>query len=648
MCGIAGFLNLDGEPASAELLSRMTAAIAHRGPDGSGLHVDANAALGHRRLAILDLSDAGRQPMSTDDGRFVISYNGEVYNFRELRRELESLGHHFHSQTDTEVVLRSFVEWGSDCLIRFNGMFAFAIWDHRQRELFLARDRYGIKPLHYAIVGETFLFASEIKGLFAHSAIRAEIDPEALVEYFTFQNLISDRSLYRGVRMLPAGSSLVVSAEKRHATLTPRRYWNFRFEEPQNPASEDEYREELLRLFRQAVERQLVSDVEVGAYLSGGMDSGSINAVASRLHARWQTFTCGFDMATASESERRFDERAAAVRISSLLGTTHHERTLKAADMERGVAPVAWHLDEPRVGQSYPNYYAAELAGEHVKVVLSGTGGDELFGGYPWRYYPQVGSSSFGQFADRYYQFWQRLVPEQQRRDFFAPIWSEVRHVDTRGLFDELLAGGSTSGNLLNDTLTPEAAVNLCLDFESRTFLHGLLAVEDKLSMAHGLESRVPFLDNDLVDFAMRLPVRHKLGRLDKVTTLLRSEQTSRGSTDSNLLDGYIHNPRDGKTLLRDAMSRLLPEEITKAGKQGFSAPDAAWFRQESLNYVRCTLDGPDSKLGEFLDPAAVRNLVNEHADGRANRRLLIWSLLNLEHCLRAFCERKTETLAAA
>ncbi|MGE3313509.1 MAG: asparagine synthase (glutamine-hydrolyzing) [Planctomycetaceae bacterium] len=644
MCGIAGFLNLDGEPASAELLSRMTAAVAHRGPDGSGLHVEANAALGHRRLAILDLSDAGRQPMSTDDGRFVISYNGEVYNFRELRRELESCGHSFRSQTDTEVVLRAYVEWGEACLNRLNGMFAFAIWDRRKRELFLARDRYGIKPLHYARIGATFLFASEIKGLFAHTALRPEIDPEALVEYFTFQNLISDRSLYRGVRMLPAGSSLVVSAANRDAAIVPRRYWSFRFEEPTNPASEAEYREELVRLFRQAVERQLVSDVEVGAYLSGGMDSGSINAVASRSHARWQTFTCGFDMTTASESERRFDERSAAAKISSLLGTTHHERVLNAGDLERGVAPVAWHLDEPRVGQSYPNYYAAELASEHVKVVLSGTGGDEFFGGYPWRYYPQVGSNRFGEFTDRYYQFWQRLVPEQSRREFFAPIWREVRHVDTRSLFHELLAG---DGNSHNASLTPEACVNLCLDFEARTFLHGLLAVEDKLSMAHGLESRVPFLDNDLVDFAMQLPVRQKLGRLDEIAKLLRSDGAGRAA-NSNLLDGYIHNPRDGKTLLRDAMNRLLPEEITKAGKQGFSAPDAAWFRQESLNYVRRTLDGPDSKLAEFLDPAAVRAVLDEHAEGRRNRRLLIWSLLSVEQCLRSSCEQRTESLAAA
>lgn len=643
MCGIAGFINIDGEPASAEVLLRMTGAVAHRGPDGSGEHIERNVALGHRRLAILDLSFAGRQPMSTDDGRFVITYNGEVYNFRELRRELELCGRSFRSQTDTEVVLQAYAEWGEDSLDRFNGMFSFAVWDRFRRELFLARDRYGIKPLHFAQAGGAFLFASEIKALFAHPNVRAEIDPESLAEYFTFQNLISDRSLFRGVRMLPAGSCLRLSADETRVPA-PRRYWSFRFDEPDSSLTKDEYRAELLRLFRQAVNRQLVSDVPVGAYLSGGMDSGSINAVASRAHARWQTFTCGFDMTSASEAEQRFDERAAASRIGQILGTEHHERTLSAFDMERAISPVAWHLDEPRVGQSYPNFYAAELASQHVKVVLSGTGGDEIFGGYPWRYYPHATCRSFDDFAASYFRQWQRLVPDNRRRELFAPIWGDVQNFDARAYFRDVLGAGQR-----NPTIHPESIVNLCLDFEARTFLHGLLAVEDKLSMAHGIETRVPFLDNDLVDFAMRLPVKYKLGRLDEVVALLRSSEfDATNQTNGQRLDKYIHNPCDGKVLLREAMSSLLPSEITAAGKQGFSAPDAAWFRNESLASVRRILTAPGARIADFLNRNVVRSFIDEHAERRANHRLLIWSLWNVEHCLQLFCGNTAESLAAA
>jgi len=636
MCGIAGLYNLDDEP----------------GPDGQGISVHGPIGLGHRRLAILDLTPAGRQPMETAEGRFAISYNGEVYNFRELRGQLASLGHAFRSQTDTEVVLHAFAEWGPDCLRRFNGMFAFAVWDRERRALFLARDRYGIKPLHYARCRNAFLFASELKGLFAHPNCRPEIDPAALVEYLTFQNLLADRSLFRDVRLLPAGCWMEVTPAGRDAGVTPapQRYWDFNFQEPERPADDQEYREEVLRLFRQAVRRQLVSDVEVGAYLSGGMDSGSITAVASQQLGRLRTFTCGFDLASAVNGELACDERASARRMSSLFGTVHHEAVIRPPDMERAVPRVAWHLEEPRVGQSYPNYYAAELAARHVKVVLSGTGGDELFGGYPWRYYPCVVGRSFDEFADAYYRQWRRLIPAEREPDVFRPIAREARHVSPRNIFGRVL--GEPRGGAAP---RPEDLVNRCLEFEARTFLHGLLVVEDKLSMAHGLETRVPFLDNDLVDFAMTIPARLKLGRLGEVARLHGRRHGAEHldafadpSADAARWNELIRNPRDGKLVLRQAMSRLLPDDIVTAGKRGFSAPDEAWFRRDSLDYVRQTLDGPETRIHEFLDADAIRRLVNDHAEGRTNRRLLIWSLLSVEHCLRSFCEKETSALAAA
>ncbi|MFP5501369.1 MAG: asparagine synthase (glutamine-hydrolyzing), partial [Candidatus Sericytochromatia bacterium] len=291
MCGIAGILHLDAQPASQVLLRRMTDAIAHRGPDGEGQLVEGAVGLGHRRLAILDLTPAGHQPMPGAGGRYVITFNGEIYNFMELRAELESRGHGFRSRTDTEVVLAAFAEWGEHAVERLNGMFAFAIWDRERRELFLARDRYGVKPLYYTLQGQTLLFGSEVKAILAHPDTRTELDRPALLEYFTFQNFFTDRTLYKGVRILPAGTFMRVGLGGS-GLPEPTRYWDFQFTEPEDAGDEREYAEELDRLFRQAVNRQLVSDVEVGAYLSGGMDSGSITALAAKQIPDLKTFTC--------------------------------------------------------------------------------------------------------------------------------------------------------------------------------------------------------------------------------------------------------------------------------------------------------------------------------------------------------------------
>jgi len=617
MCGVAGILNLGGEPASPAALKRMTDAIAHRGPDGEGHFADGALGLGHRRLAIIDLSLAGRQPMATQDGRFVVSYNGELYNFHELRKELEALGHAFVSRSDTEVLLAAWAQWGVKALDRFNGMFAFALWDAKERSLTLARDRFGVKPLYYARVGDAFLFGSEVKAILAHGAYRTALDKEALLEYFTFQNFFTDRTLFKDVRLLPAGSYLVVADTSR-----PKRYWDYHFREPARAATEAEYIEELDRLFRQAVERQLVSDVDVGAYLSGGMDSGSITALAARRLPYIKTFTTGFDLSSASGVELGFDEREKAERMSYLFKTEHYEMVLKAGDMERVMARLTHHLEEPRVGQSYPNFYTAQLAGKFVKVVLGGSGGDELFGGYPWRYYRAVVNDDFEHYIDKYYAFWQRLIPNEAIQGVFSPIRNDVRNVWTRDIFRDVFSDHA------NTLTTPEEYVNHSLYFEAKTFLHGLLVVEDKLSMAHGLESRVPFLDNDLVEFAMQVPVRMKLGNLAEVIRINENEPGLKTNK-------YYDKTRDGKLLLRKAMRRHVPHEVTRREKQGFAAPDASWFKGESIEYVRRALLGRNVRIYEYLDRASVTKLVDQHLAGQVNRRLLIWSLLNFE----AWCE---------
>lgn len=622
MCGIAGALNFNREAVSPTEIKRMTEAIKHRGPDGEGHYVSKNVALGHRRLAIIDLSPLGHQPMMTENKRYVITYNGELYNFQEMRIELESLGYQFRSKTDTEVVLNAYAEWGPECLGRFNGMFAFAIWDEVEQELFLARDRYGIKPLYFTQQGSTFLFGSEIKALIAQGSYQTKINKEALLEYFTFQNFFTDKTLFAGVHLFPAGCWMKIEGGLKSAP-EPQRYWDYNFIESASPGTEDEYLEELDRLFKQAVKRQLISDVDVGSYLSGGMDSGSITAVAAKQLPFMKSFTVGFDLSSASGVELAFDERKKAEHMSYQFKTEHYEMVLKAGDMERILPKMSLHLEEPRVGQSYPNFYAAQLASKFVKVVLSGVGGDELFAGYPWRYYRAVINDDFEHYIDKYYSFWQRLIPNVHIRQVFSPIWKDVQNVWTRDIFRDVFPREQAP-------ITPEDYVNSSLYFEAKTFLSGLLLVEDKLSMAHSLETRVPFLDNDLVDFAMKVPTKFKLGNLREVVRLNENEPGPKTTK-------FFDQTRDGKLLLRKAMRRHIPDAVTDREKQGFSAPDSSWFKGESIEYVRRIVGDSKSPIYDFLDKTAINSLVNEHLEGRVNRRLLIWSILNFHNWCKSF-----------
>lgn len=620
MCGITGLINLDNSPVSPVILKRMTDAVAHRGPDSEGHWIEGNVGLGQRRLAIIDLSPAGHQPMISANHRYVFVYNGEIYNYRELRAELAAAGYWFRSQTDTEVALNALAHWGHDALLKFNGMFALALWDRKEQTLLLARDRYGIKPLYYARQGNTFAFGSEQKAILAQPGFQRRLNKPALLEYFTFQNIFTSQTLLEDVYLLPAGHYAVVAVGYPEPQLT--RYWDYHFREPDRPASREEYIEELDRLFRQAVSRQLVSDVEIGAYLSGGMDSGSITAIAAQQLPHLKSFTCGFDLSSASGLELSFDERAKAEAMSARFKTEHYEMVLKAGDMERCLSRLAWHLEEPRVGQSYPNFYAAQLASKFVKVVLSGCGGDELFGGYPWRYYRAANAQNFEQFIDQYYVYWQRLIPNSVLAKVFAPIWSEVRHVWTRDIFRNVFLSHK------NALERPEDYINHSLYFEAKTFLHGLFIVEDKLSMAHGLETRVPFMDNDLVEFAMRCPVALKLNNLHNV---LRIDENKLAKKQE-----FFRRTNDGKQILREMMARYIPAEIAQAEKQGFSAPDASWFKGESIEFVRRVLLEGKPLIYEVLDRDTVISLVNEHLRGERNRRLLIWSLLNVTMWMEA------------
>lgn len=627
MCGIAGIYDLSGQPVSLAQVQRMTDALVHRGPDGQGQLAEENLGLGHRRLAVIDLTPAAAQPMASGSGHCVLVYNGEVYNFQSLRAELQALGYRFHSTSDTEVVLNAYEVWGERCVERFNGMFAFAIWDRRSRQLFLARDRYGVKPLYYAFVGGVFLFGSEIKAMLTHPRLSAGVDIEALDEYFTFQNILSDRTLFANVRVLPAGCTMSVGPD---ASRPPRarRYWDYRFDSRGFDLTEDETTQRVQSLFEQAVTRQLVSDVPVGSYLSGGIDSGSITAVSARHIPRIHTFTCGFDLSSASGLEMGFDERPVAEVMANLFKTEHYEVVLHAGDMEHVLPELIWHLEDLRVGQCYPNYYVARLASKFVKVVLSGSGGDEVFAGYPWRYYRGNPGGDVRTFASQYFESWQRLLPGQSRRTFFREdVARRLGEHEPATAFRDVLAGS----DLPLDSV--ENAINASLYFECKTFLHGLFIVEDKLSMAHSLESRVPFMDNDLVDFALTIPPRFKLRQLLEKPSLNEDETGTKAM--------YRHvSSTDGKIVLREAMNRIIPDSVRQRAKQGFSAPDASWFRGESVGYVNRLLRDKRARIYDFLDPASVERVLDEHVSGTVNRRLLIWSMLSFEWWCRAFLDR--------
>jgi asparagine synthase (glutamine-hydrolysing) len=622
MCGIAGLLvprGADKAPDEATL-RRMADAIAHRGPDGAGVWIEDGVGLAHRRLAIIDLSERAAQPMVSPSGRFVIVFNGEIYNYRELRAPLVEAGVRFRSASDTEVLLALLDRDGIGALGALNGMFAFAAWDRRERVLHLARDRFGVKPLYYRHGPGGVAFGSEIKAILAAGA-PCVMDAEALREYLTFQNFFTRRTLFKDIHLLPNGTRLEISAD---GTMRETRYWDFDFREPAVKMDETEAAELLDVLLDRAVERQLVSDVPIGSWLSGGMDSGAISCLAAKRTERLTSFTVGFDLRSASGLELAFDERPAAEHMSYLFGTEHYEMVLKAGDMERCMPALAHHLEEPRVGQSYPNFYAAKLGGRFVKVVLSGTGGDELFGGYPWRYYRAMGGASFDEYIDRYYSFWQRLLPDSRMAGILAPLGARGDGFSAKKVFRDVF------GARVDDPASPEAHIKNSLQFEAKTFLQGLLVVEDKLSMAHGLESRVPFLDNDLVDFAMSLPCALLLSNLQAAVPVNENLPGDKPAA-------YFAATSDGKRLLRRVMSRYVPAEIYDRKKQGFSAPDASWYRGESIDYVRRALMGKDALVFDLLDRTIVHELVDDHISGRENRRLLIWSLLSLEAWLKRF-----------
>lgn len=623
MCGFSGIFNLDGDNINIETLIKMSDSIAHRGPDDDGIHIKENYGIAHRRLSILDTSEKGKQPMFSKNKKWCVAFNGCIYNYKEIRSELISKGYSFCSNSDTEVITEGLNEYGLSIVNKFNGMFAIAAFNIEENALYLIRDRYGIKPLYYYFNGKSIIFASEIKAILKNPQYKTKINPSAVNEYFTFQNLFSYQSFFADIKMLPPAN--ITKIDRNTNFIKHNSYWDFDFTKPDYKISYEDALEETERLFKQAVQRQMISDVPVGSYLSGGMDSGSITAIASNEIENLKTFTCGFDLSKVTGREANFDERRDAELMSAFFQTEHYEQVLNANDIRWALPKVVYHLEDLRVGMSYPNFYISRLASKFVKVCLQGTGGDELFAGYPWRYYSIAHTTNKEEYIKEYYNYWQRLVSDKDKKLLFNKDF--YNKIDVNEPF-EIFSRVFNFNNKLRFN-TPEEQIQNSLYFEIKTFLSGLLTVGDKLAMANGLEERFPFLDNDLVDFAMKIPIKYKLGNFESINKKINENQFQKRKE--------YQEYDDGKKILRNAMSDILPESIVNRKKQGFSSPDENWYRNESYDYIKEVLLSGNLHSSNIIDPKFIEKIVKEHVNGRKNNRLLIWSFLNFEIWCKTF-----------
>ncbi|MGE3465557.1 MAG: asparagine synthase (glutamine-hydrolyzing) [Pyrinomonadaceae bacterium] len=628
MCGINGIAlsTNSGRQVSETKLVAMRDVLHHRGPDDGGIFIDGNVGLGHRRLSIVDVAH-GAQPMFNGDRTAVIVYNGEVYNHAHSRDDLAARGHAFENRSDTETILHLYEEYGRDCVEHMRGMFAFAIWDTRKRELFIARDRFGVKPLYYIHAQDGSLyFASEIKSLLEAGAVTAEINYNALPDQLANHGTSGDETLYLDVKRLLPGHTMVWNDGK----LDIREYWDLNFEPKHEIRSDTEYIEDWRELFRESVEMRLMADVPLGMFLSGGIDSSAIAAMMSTMVSEpIKTFSIGF-------REREANELEYARLVADTFGTDHHEFTITPKQFFDELPNLVWHEDEP-IGfiASVPLYFVSKLASEHVKVVLTGEGADETLAGYG-RYSKALKLLSYGEKYESVTPSFLRnavrggvaTLPSAMGNKLgrtFLSRESDIENLffDNFGVFPKRfqkdLFSKRTRGRIADlDPYTRQNAwlakcdaedvLDQLLYADTKTYLHELLMKQDQMSMAASIESRVPFLDHKLVEFAARMPRELKL----------------RGGTT--------------KWILREAMKGILPSAILDRPKMGFPVPVGAWFRGEFKHIVDEYVLGARAMDRGLFDGDFVRLLVAEHNAG-IDHDERIWSLVNFEIWQRRFID---------
>lgn len=625
MCGIAGYFQFGhGEPPAPDVIRQMLGAIYHRGPDDEGIYASSTMAMGTRRLSIIDVA-GGHQPISNESGSVVVAFNGEIYNYRELTAVLRQRGHTFSTSTDTEVIVHLYEEYGDDCVHHLRGMFGFAVWDEPRRRLFLARDRLGIKPLYYTVAGRRLVFGSEIKAILQDPAVDVQPDLGALSNYLSLKYVPAPQTMFTGVQALPPGFSL--TCDERG--VSAQAYWDLSFARPPGRRLSDAaYAEQLEALLRESVKLHLISDVPFGAFLSGGVDSSTIVALMSQiLQEPVKTFSVGFEGKGLAYSELPY-----ARQVARLYQTDHHEVFVGPQDFINLAEKIVWHLDQPIADDAcIANYMVSDLASQHVKVVLTGEGGDELFAGYARyagerfsrlvRKVPAPALSIALAAAGR--------IPGLRRPKIALYALSQpddvVRMTNWFPLFNQD-AKQALMSSQLKQALTSTAATEVFARELDRTdardalsrmlyvdtklwLVDDLLARGDKTSMAASIEARVPLLDHKLVEFAASLPPDVKLRGLMR------------------------------KFLLKKVARAWLPDEIIDRKKKGFPMPFAVWFRSEARSFVRDVLASDTLRRRGLFDVAFVERLLHEHETGFADHASLIWGLISVELWYRRFVD---------
>lgn len=616
MCGIVGLYNFNNKPVDEILLAGMRDTLAHRGPDGAGFYIspDKKAGLGHRRLSIIDLSQKADQPMSNEDGTVWIVFNGEIYNFQELRPDLEKRGHRFKSNSDTEVIIHLYEEYKEKCLDFLRGMFAFAIWDEREQKLFLARDRVGKKPLKYFIGPDFIVFASELKAILKHPEVHKEPDLEAIYQYLTFQYVPHPMTGFVGIKKLSPATYLIID---KNGNIEEKRYWRLDYTEKLD-LSEEEWKKKIIEELEEAVKLRMISDVPLGAFLSGGVDSSAIVALMSKFSAKpVKTFSIGFE-------EEAYNELPYARKIAKLFNTDHHEFIVKPDAIE--ILPkLAYHYEEPYADSSaIPTFYLAELTKKYVTVALNGDGGDENFAGYDRYdyhkaniYYQKMplflkniiffGTSLFSSFGGNDMKRIARFVsvigkdPEETYLNYIC-YFNEIQK---REVLNKNFNSNYSSEKLLKEKFNDSGVKNwldrvLYADFNSY-LPDALMPKVDIASMANSLESRSPFLDYRFLEFTAKIPPHLKIKKGIK------------------------------KYIFKKALKSILPQDIIARNKMGFGVPLAKWFRSDLRDYVYDVLVKKQSKNSGFLNKEKIKEILDLHSSGKENFANHIFALLMLE-----------------
>jgi len=609
MCGISGIATFKESGVPETLINKLNGALRHRGPDDEGYFrsTDRKAILGHRRLSIIDL-ESGHQPIFNEDGRIAVIFNGEIYNYLELKSELETKGHTFSTLSDTEVIVHLYEEMGPDCVKRLRGMFAIAIWDGRKDELFLARDRVGKKPLYYAAMNGILYFASEIQALYEIPDVSKEVDYSAIDQYLTYSYIPSPYSIYKGIRKLSQAHCLTFNEKG----LTVSRYWKPDYHR-KIELDYEEAKRELVRILSEAVRLRLVSDVPLGAFLSGGVDSSAIVALMSRLSDRpVRTFSIGFP-------DKEYDELAYANEVASRYHTDHQEFIVEPNRLE-DLSAIVRHYGEPYGDSSaVPTWHLSRLTRQHVTVALNGDGGDELFGGYPWyrviHEFNRVSCPISRWLASVLWQKGKSYLPRRFKRALellsyterqrFQALRSFVSASDRESLYHEQFrrrlsaeADGYLAA-LYDESIPYDYDRSFCTDFLSY-LPDDLLVKVDRASMAHGLECRSPFLDCELVDFACSLPPIWKI---------------QRGKT---------------KKILKEAVEDWFPKGFVDRPKMGFTVPIGKWFRGELKSFIWDKLVSGSLPQMALLETDAIKTLLTEHFEGVRNHEAKIWNIFML------------------